>query len=206
MPRPKRMLLPGELYHVTIRGNNRQPIFFDESDHLEYLHLLREIIQRYATKLHAFVLMPNHTHLLVQPTQKDTFSTGLQTLHSTHAKYINRRYTRSGHLFQGRFHSKHVARDSYLLVASRYIHNNPVRAGMVHDPCLYPWSSVRVYTGELDRGSSRDRLIGRLTETTLILSLFGEGLLDRETLYREFVKSVPGTKKVLQRNRVPDTG
>ena len=196
MARPLRQFSVGELYHLIVRGNNRQAIFFDEVTYREYLQLLYEGIRKYSVKVHAFVLMPNHVHLLMQPMREKALSAALQLIGSSYAKYINRRHERSGHLFQGRFHSSHVAQDAYLLVASRYIHNNPVRAGIVEDAQTYPWSSVRAYAGRLDFSSSLDRLIGRVVDPTLTLSLFGGGTQDSHVAYQKFLNSVSDTGKL----------
>ena len=194
MPHPLRQCTPGELYHITARGNNRQAIFNDEMDYREYLQLLYEVTRRYAVNIHAFALMPNHVHLLLQPVQQENLSAALQVLNSTFAKYINRRYGRIGHLFQGRYHSSHVDREAYLLVVSRYIHNNPVRAGLAKDATQYPWSSARAFTGELDLGSPLDRLIKRLVDTALTLSLLSEETCKKAVTYREFLKTVSDTE------------
>lgn len=189
MPHPLRFCTAGELYHVTARGNNRQLIFNDDIDRREYLHLLHGVLHRYVIKTHAFVLMSNHVHLLLQPMEQGNLSVALQVLNSTYAKYINRRHDRIGHLFQGRFHSSHVNRDPYLLIVSRYIHNNPVKAGLAREASEYPWSSVRAFTGELDPGISLDRLIGKLVDTTLTLGLLGEEIVYQRDAYRKLLVS-----------------
>lgn len=193
MGRSPRCFVVGESYHITIRGNNRQSIFGDDQDRREYLFLLGDVMSQSKITIHAFVLMPNHVHLLLQPTQENEFSRALQLLNAIYAKYMNRRYHRVGHLFQGRFHSSHVDRDAYLLVASRYIHNNPVRAGLVKEARTFLWSSVRAFTGELDPTSSVDRLINRFVETRLTLQLL-RGESDRQAhAYRQFLTSVSDT-------------
>ena len=194
MPRPPRLCVAGEIYHVTVRGNNRQAIFEDDLDRREYLQLLLDATQQFEITVHAFVLMPNHVHLLLQPTRDQALSQALHLLNTTYTKYVNRRYERVGHLFQGRFHSSHVAQDAYLLVASRYIHNNPVRAGLVTDATAFPWSSIKVLTGELDSGSSLDRLIGRLVDPTLTLGLLSGGIARQRAAYATLLRSVPGTE------------
>ena len=206
MGRLPRRLTAGQLYHVTVRGNNRQSIFGDDLDRREYLMLLADVTHRSRVVVHAFVLMPNHVHLLAQPlAEGEGLSRAVQRLNATYAKYMNRRYERIGHLFQGRFHSTHVDRDTYLLVVSRYIHNNPVRAGLVRQAIDFPWSSVKAFTGELDLRSSHDRLISRLVQTGLTLSLLLGEVADQPKAYLQFLRSVSDTEKLCQRKSVPDT-
>jgi REP element-mobilizing transposase RayT len=155
--------------------------------------MLFGISRESAVVVHAFVLMSNHTHLLLQPKQPG-FSSFIQRLNVTYAKFANRRYQRIGHLFQGRFHSSHVDKDQYFLVTSRYVHNNPVRAGMVREAVDYPWSSARAFIGDLDEGSSLDRLISRMVETQFTLNLFGSEIGRQQAAYRDFLVSVSDTE------------
>ena len=147
MGRKPRIDIPDYVYHITARGNYRQNIFLNEDDKGLYLDILALYQAKYAFELYSFVLMDNHVHLLLKRPQETALSKIVKSLHSTYAREHNFRIKRHGHLFQGRFHAIVVENDSYLLELSRYIHLNPVRAGMVSDPAAYPFSSAQTYLG-----------------------------------------------------------
>ena len=144
MARPLRIEFPGALYHVMSRGNERKPIARDERDRQKRLDWLRRTVETYGWRLHAFVLMRNHDHLFVE-TPEPNLSAGMQLLNGSYTGYFNRRHRRVGHLFQGRFKGHIIEEDGYFLEVSRYIHLNPVRAGIVAAPEQYPWSSYPGY-------------------------------------------------------------
>ncbi|BCR04535.1 hypothetical protein DESUT3_16040 [Desulfuromonas versatilis] len=146
MARKPRIHLPGGLYHVILRGNGGQPIFLHNDDRYRFYLLLQEGTNRFGYRVHAFCLMTNHVHLAVQ-VGDIPLSRGMQNLAFRFTRWINRREKRSGHLFQGRYKAVLVDGDSYLLELVRYIHLNPVRAGMVGDPKEYPWSGHNCYLG-----------------------------------------------------------
>ncbi len=141
MPRKPRFFLPDVPVHVVQRGNNRQPIFFEGADYEAYLGWLGEASTRWACRVHAYVLMTNHVHLLMSPDDADSVSRAMQYLGRRYVPYINRSYQRSGTLWEGRFKSSLVQTEAYLLRCYGYIERNPVRAGMVADARQYPWSS-----------------------------------------------------------------
>lgn len=140
LPRPVAPLIP---LHIIQRGNNRQRCFFGESDYLIYLDLLGHAARRSGCQVHAYVLMTNHVHLLVTPATAEGPATMMKALGERYVRYVNRRYERTGSLWEGRYRSCLVQEDSYLLACQRYIELNPVRAGMVAHPNQYPWSSYR---------------------------------------------------------------
>ena len=140
LPRP---VAPGIPLHIIQRGNNRQRCFFGESDYLIYLDLLRQAARHAGCQVHAYVLMTNHVHLLVTPATAEGPATMMKALGERYVRYVNRRYERTGSLWEGRYRSCLVQEDSYLLACQRYIELNPVRAGMVSHPNQYPWSSYR---------------------------------------------------------------
>jgi len=140
MARPLRIQFAGALYHVISRGNERRAIVRDDADRHRRLGWLRRTVETYGWRLHAFVLMTNHEHLFVA-TPEPNLSAGMQYLGGSYTSYFNRRHRRSGHLFQGRFKGHLIEEEGYFLEVSRYIHLNPVRAGMVTRPQDYPWSS-----------------------------------------------------------------
>ena len=146
MPRPFRIAYDGAIYHVTIRGNNDEAVFRDDQDYSAYLEQLAGTIGRFAISLLAYGLMTNHIHLVAR-TPQPNISGAMQWLHGCYAASFNRRQHRRGHLFGGRFHSSVVDSDEYLLESTRYVHLNPVRAGLVHRPEDYRWSSYARYLG-----------------------------------------------------------
>jgi putative transposase len=146
MGRPPRLHLPRAFFHVTQRGNNRRPIFLDDQDRRRYLGVLVRAMEDGEERLHGYCLMSNHTHLLIQAGARP-ISLLMQRLGTAHARCFNDRWVRSGHLFQGRFHASFVPADPRLLVVLRYVHLNPVRAGLVEDPSHHFWSSHRAYLG-----------------------------------------------------------
>jgi len=151
MPRTSRAVAVGYPHHVTQRGNNRQPVFFDDQDRLTYL----DAFQQYAVKSHldvwAYCLMPNHIHLLVVPQNEDALSSGVGLANQVYTRYVNRKYFRSGRLWQNRFFSCIVDTDEYLWSVARYIENNPVKAGLSKNAEDYRWSSARYHvSGELN--------------------------------------------------------
>ena len=141
MPRQPRIDLPGIAQHVVQRGNDRRPCFFQTIDHVRYLDELREATIRADCTIHAYVLMTNHVHLLVTPTDTGQVGQMMQALGRRYVRYINDRYRRTGTLWEGRYNACPVQSDDHLLRCYRYIEPNPVRAGMVATPADYRWSS-----------------------------------------------------------------
>ncbi len=142
MSRPLRLQFPGAVYHVTSRGNAGQAIFADDRDRARFLDLLAREIEQQRWRCHAYCLMDNHYHLLIE-TPEANLSRGMGRLNMTYAQGFNRRHGRAGHLFQGRYKAIVVERDSHLLELCRYLVLNPVRAGLVAAPEDWPWSSYR---------------------------------------------------------------
>ncbi|KPK14843.1 MAG: addiction module toxin RelE [Betaproteobacteria bacterium SG8_41] len=146
MVRPLRLEFPGAVYHVTARGNARAEIFKDDADRDAFLSVLERCIARFGWLLHAYCLMDNHYHLMIE-TRAANLSAGMRQLNGVYTQRFNRRHRRVGHVFQGRFKAIIVDRDSYLLDLSRYVVLNPVRARVVHGPKDYRWSSYRATAG-----------------------------------------------------------
>jgi REP element-mobilizing transposase RayT len=153
MARPLRIQYPDAVYHVTCRGNEKQNIFRDDSDRNRFLQLLNQSVNIYTVKLHSYVLMNNHFHLLVE-TPLANLSEFMRHFNIAYIGYFNRRHNRVGHLYQGRFKAIIVDKDTYLSVLSRYIHLNPVRIKALKkiEPkekyrrlVRYPWSSLAGY-------------------------------------------------------------
>jgi REP element-mobilizing transposase RayT len=146
MSRPLRIEFPNALYHVTARGDRREDIFEDDEDRRMFLSTLARVVTQFNWICHAWCLMDNHYHLLIQ-TPDGNLSKGMRQINGIYTQAGNRRHRRVGHLFQGRFKAVLVDSDAYLLEVSRYVVLNPVRAGMVKKPGAWPWSSYRACVG-----------------------------------------------------------
>jgi REP element-mobilizing transposase RayT len=146
MARPLRIEFPGALYHVTSRGNARQRVFLDDEDRETFLATLAWVVARFRWCCHAYCLMGNHVHLLIE-TPQPNLSRGMRQLNGVYTQRFHRRHRTVGHLFQGRFQAILVEQEGYLLELARYIVLNPVRAKMVKTPERYPWSSYRPMLG-----------------------------------------------------------
>ena len=147
MARLPRLSAPGHPHHVIQRGNNRQEVFRDAADCERYLGLLAELAPAHNVAVHAFVLMPNHVHLLLTPADRQAISRMMQALGRRYVRWFNRRHARTGTLWEGRFRASVVESERYLFACSRYIEMNPVRAGLVTDPAEYRWSSFAHHVG-----------------------------------------------------------
>lgn len=146
MARPLRLEFPGAVYHLTARGNARQPIYRGEADQLRFLELLGEVCDRFHWRAHAYCLMGNHYHLVIE-TPEPNLARGMRQLNGVYTQAFNRRHRKVGHLFQGRYTAILVDKDKYLLELARYVVLNPVRARMVKSAGQYPWSSYRAMIG-----------------------------------------------------------
>jgi len=149
MARPLRHFEPGIALHVVQRGNNRNVMFRTTEDYRAYLTILLAASKAERCAVHAFVLMTNHSHLLITPHQKGATSRMMKWLHQEYAQLHNRKYARTGGLYEGRFRASLVETERYFLLCQRYIEMNPVRAGMVAHPADYRWSSYRVNASRL---------------------------------------------------------
>ena len=178
MARPLRIEFEGALYHVMSRGNERRRIVRDDADRTRRLDWLRRTVETYGWRLHAFVLMDNHDHLYVE-TPEANLSAGVQHLNGSYTSYFNRRHRRSGHLFQGRYKAQLIENEGHFWEVSRYIHLNPVRAGLVDRPQDWPWSSYRGYH------HARRQLPCVTYER--VLREFGHGAEQARREYRRFV-------------------
>lgn len=146
MTRPLRIEYAGALYHVTSRGDRREDIFLDDDDRLVWLSIFAEVCERFNWRCHAWCLMDNHYHVVVE-TIEGNLSQGMRHLNGVYTQKSNRRHGRVGHVFQGRYKAILVQKDSYLLELSRYVVLNPVRAEMVIDMMDWQWSSYRTMVG-----------------------------------------------------------
>lgn len=178
MARQLRLEYPGAVYHVMSRGNARQNIYRSNDDRHDFLEVLADVSARCNWLCHAYCLMGNHYHLLIE-TPDANLSAGMQLLNGTYSQAFNRRHRRIGHVFQGRFKGLLVERDTYLLELCRYIVLNPVRAKMVTKAADYPWSSYRATAclSAPHRCLTLDWLLGQ----------FGQGPASAARAYQRFV-------------------
>ena len=179
MARPLRIEYPGAVYHITNRGNDKKDIFKDDQDRETFLKILALVNKRYHWICHAYCLMTNHYHLLIE-TPDSNLSLGMRQLNGVYTQLFNKRHKRNGHLFQGRFKGILIQKDSHLLEVCRYVVLNPLRAGMVENPEQWQWSSYRATAGKENPHSS-------LT-TDWVLGQFNGKRSKAEQEYRQFVK------------------
>lgn len=185
MSRPLRIELPDGLYHVTSRGDRREPIFEDDEDRTRLLEVVGQAMERFDSVAYAYCLMGNHYHFVLQ-TRQANLSRLMRHINGVYSQAYNRRHGLVGHLFQGRFKAIHVDRDAYFLAVCRYVDLNPVRAGMVSDPCDWRWSSYGAHVGLasapewLDLLTLQGRMLGRGVVSNLDAST-------AQSLYRQFV-------------------
>lgn len=144
MARRPRVFAPGLLYHVIVRGNQRQKTFLNGADYQAYLERLIRYRKRYGHTVHAYCLMPNHVHLLLESSH-EPLAKLMQGLQQSYSQYFNLRHHKIGHVFQGRYKAIVCQKDEYLLELVRYIHLNPVRSGIVNQPAAYLYSGHRAY-------------------------------------------------------------
>lgn len=185
MPRGPRIAFENAFFHIFNRGLNKQKFFLDSSDYHKFLRRLAELksINQFDHSIYAYSLMPNHFHLLIQ-TKKIQISKIMTSLLTSYSMYFNRKYKRAGTLFQNRFKSKLCDKDSYFLGASRYIHLNPIEAGLTVNLNNYLWSSYQ----ELFCDSEY-----KILDNSEIVRLIGETEKSKET-YRQFL--IEGIKKI----------
>ncbi len=145
MPRIARVCVVGYPHHITQRGNNKERVFFDDEDRRFYFDLLRRYKEKYEIKILAYCLMGNHVHLLAVPEKETSLARGIGGTNLLYTQYINRKYNRSGRLWQNRFFSSIVEKEPYLWAVMRYIEQNPVRAKVVKRAEDYEWSSARTH-------------------------------------------------------------
>jgi REP-associated tyrosine transposase len=178
MARAPRVIVPDGIYHVTARGSNQGAIFIFDRDRLDFLDLLSRVVEDYELVCHAYCLMTNHYHLVLE-TRDARLSNAMKALNGTYARRFDVRHSRTAHVFRNRFRSEFIDSDEYLLTACRYVVLNPVRARLCGQPGEWPWSSYRSLAGiEPAR---------RFLSEGLVLSLFGDPSDRARAKYRAFV-------------------
>ncbi len=183
MSRPLRIEFAGAVYHLTSRGNARQRIFVDDQDRERFLGVLGNVVDRYKWLCHAYCLMDNHYHLIIE-TPRANLSLGMRQLNGIYTQVYNRRHRRVGHLFQGRFKAILVERDAHLLELCRYVVLNPVRARVVRQTGQWEWSSYRATAGLVPAP--------RHLTVDWVLSQFGSENQKAKTNYRRYVEEASG--------------
>ena len=180
MSRALRIEFQGACYHVINRGNGGESAFGTDKDKFSFLRCLERARERFGIRIHTYCLMPDHYHLLVE-TPHANLSRAMQWVNVAYATRYNRVHQRRGHLFHGRFKAVLMDADPYLKEVSRFIHLDPVRAGMVKTPELYPWSSFRAFIGHA--------AVPGFLETRSVLGTFGQNIESSRSLYKDFVLS-----------------
>jgi putative transposase len=219
MPRTARVAPREHAYHVLTRGNDRQDVFEDEEDFRKYLDILLRYKEKYHFKLYHYVMMINHVHLILEPSEGGgSLSEIMKGINLAYAQYYKRKYSHTGHFWQDRYKSIIISKDEYLLACGSYVELNPVRAKIVEDPKNYTWSSYRVYGyGKRDvlidehpvylqlsedegerRRKYREFVRGRLKEKVAM-----KGEMDKRLLYgnEDFVKGVTATYTISEKIR-----
>jgi REP element-mobilizing transposase RayT len=179
MTRPLRIEYSGAVYHITSRGNARKKIYSDDEDRKNFFGVLETVVKKYNWLCHAYCLMDNHYHLLVE-TPDANLSIGMRQLNGVYTQLYNRRHRRPGHIFQGRYKAILVDKDNYLLELSRYVVLNPVRAKVVELPEHWKWSSYAATAGL--------KKVPDYLSVDWILKVFGTDRKTAQRQYRKFVK------------------
>ena len=172
---------PG-FFHLTCRGDRRERIYLDDGDYLRFGETLDDVVERYGWRCHAYCLMPNHYHLLVE-LDDASLSEGMRRLNTIYAQWFNRKYGYIGHVFQERFFSEWLEGEYHVLELTRYIVLNPCRAGLARDAASWRWSSYRASVGRAPAA--------RLLTREWLLVLFSSDRGRAATAYAGFVRSAP---------------
>jgi putative transposase len=180
MPRYARKKCDSGIYHVIVRGINRQNIFHDEEDYQRFLETIDRVKSPGSFELYGYCLMGNHVHLLLHE-QKDDLTKIMKRIGISYAWWYNWKYDRVGHVFQDRYKSETVEDETYIINLLRYIHNNPVKAEMVKEPEEYRWSSCRAYYGLKEYPNG-------LTSSAFILGILSENKENGKKKFKEFMK------------------
>lgn len=188
MARRLRLHVPGGFYHVTLRGNHQQPIFLADCHHGLLERIVEDAAAEENARIHAYCWVTNHIHLLAQVSDRPLGRLMLR-IASRFARTVQSQLATTGHLFERRYHAKLVDVDRYLLAVVRYIHLNPVVAGLVEDPAAYRWSSHRAYLGQIN--------CAWLT-TSFVMRMLGPGIAAADRQYRALMNEAPADEEVLR--------
>lgn len=189
MGRKRRAWFPGAKYHITSRGNRKSTLFYDDEDRMKYLSVLQETLVRFPFTLHAFCIMTNHTHLQIE-TSNTSPTVIMSHLNTKFAKYFNKKYEFTGHVFEKRYGAKLLDSLDYEFDVSKYIHRNPLKAGLVDQLEDYPWSSYNAYVnGE----------VTEFVDTKYLLSYFPAPASKH---YEEYIKTPQVDLYLLENSKV----
>lgn len=194
MPRQPRVHFPGAIFHVIARGNNQQPVFSQDDDRRRYLNRLEYYQQKYPFEIFAYVLMNNHVHLIIQ-VQDFPLAKIMQGLQQSYTLYYNHKYDCSGHVFQQRYKALLCQKDDYLLTLIKYIHLNPVRAGIT-ESLDYAWSSHNYYTGVKK---------GKLINTEFVYSMLSSCESNSVKDYLDFMGGKIANSKTIENVKTKNT-
>ena len=178
MPRTAREKSKSGIYHIILRGVNKQIIFEDDEDAEKFMHTLEDYKEKSGYKIYGYCLMRNHIHLLIKE-EKEKLGTALRRIGASFVYWYNWKYDRIGHLFQDRYQSEVVEDDNYLLTVIRYIHQNPLKAGLVKGSLEYKWSSYSEYLGK-----------NRIINSDFVLDIFHENREKAISMFIEFHKKI----------------
>lgn len=190
MARPLRIEYPGAVYHITSRGNEKKTVFKDEQDRDAFLNTLQHVVNRYNWLCHAYCLMDNHYHILVE-TPDGNLSKGMRQLNGVYTQTFNKRHNRVGHLFQGRYKAILIQKDRHLVEVCRYVVLNPVRAGVVERLEQWKWSSYLSTAGKRKPHPclTREWVLGQFSSKRGIAEIeyrkFVLGGIDMESIWRD---------------------
>ncbi|WP_373000589.1 REP-associated tyrosine transposase, partial [Lutispora sp.] len=179
MPRFRRKLSKSRIYHVMVRGNERKDLFLDNDDREKFIDILYKKKTENEYDLYAYCLMSNHVHLLIRECSNE-IARIMKRINTSYACYFNKKYDRIGHVFQDRYKSEVIESERHLLAAVRYIHNNPVKAGLVRSASQYKWSSYNIYA-DLESHS-------KTVDKDMVLGIFTENKQRAKELFIEFSK------------------
>jgi REP element-mobilizing transposase RayT len=203
MARPLRIEYPGAFYHAISRGNERKAIFRSDSDYELFLETLKDASERFDVLIHAYCLMPNHLHLLIQ-TQDSNLSQFMKRLLGVYTIRFNRRHNRFGHLFQGRYKAYLIDQDSYFLQLSRYIHLNPVKAKLSPHAQDYRWSSMQFFLKpDTPEFLQRDFTLKSFDSPEAYLMFVNEGMDRPDHLPRPTAGCFLGSEAFMKKLRIP---
>ncbi len=180
MPRKARHIIDNGYYHIITRGNDRRRVFQSDDDYVRMLDITRLYLEKYQVQIFHYCLMPNHLHFLLQAIRSVDLPKLMQGILQVYANYFHKRYGSVGFLFQNRYKSIHIEKESYLLECARYIERNPLRAEICNDPKDYSWSSYLFYAV-----GKEDRLIEKLNPC---FSDLASNPSDRQRMFRDFIR------------------
>jgi len=197
MPRTARIAPKDFIYHVLTRGNNRQVIFKDEEDYQKYLEILQKYKEKYRFRLYHYVLMTNHLHLVIEPTERGgELSEIMKGINLSYAQYYKNKYTHIGHFWQDRYKSIIIAKDEYLLACGSYVELNPIRANIVKHPRDYRWSSYQANAyGKPDNLIDEHVIYGNLSQDEAVRSEY-------RNFVQEMLKKNEAMRGEMERRRI----